>query len=72
MKVLAYRLWNEPALAIAVVAAVVLAALEQFTGDGLTASDLPTIATFPIVGGAIRQFVVPDEKAEVAPPARDA
>lgn len=68
MKTLAYRLWTEPALAIALIAAVAFAALEQFTGDGFSASDIPTLLAFPAVGGAIRQFVTPDETGEVTPP----
>lgn len=59
MRVLISRFWDEPALAIAVIGALVLAASEALIGDGLTAEDLPTIAGIVGLGGIIRQYVTP-------------
>ena len=59
MKELAKLFWNEPAIALGVLAAAALAAGEAFLGDGLQASDFPAIATVVGASGLIRQFVSP-------------
>lgn len=61
MRVLVAKFLDEPAVAIAVLAAAGFVALEHFTGDGFTSSDIPTLLAFPAVGGAIRQLVSPKE-----------
>jgi hypothetical protein len=59
MKTLLRKFWDEPAAASAVLVAAVLAAGEAFLGDGLTASDLPSILAVLGVGGLTRPLVSP-------------
>lgn len=67
MKVLIVRLWEEPALAGAVLLAAVYALAELLIGDGLTASDLPTILAPLGFGLGLRELVTPAERP-VKPP----
>ncbi len=68
MKTLAYRLWNEPALASGVLLALAVLLGEVFVGDGLQTTDLPAILAPLGAGGLARQFVSPTETAQVRPP----
>lgn len=59
MKVLAQKLWNEPALAAGALLSLALFLGEAFIGDGLQTSDLPAILAPLGAGGLARPFVKP-------------